>query len=511
MEEELKLTADELAALRQQLKREAKTKIVDFFEDEDTEEKVDATEEAEEEEEVDSKSVEVTVSEDKMSASIFLSYPAYGETYTVPEIMRELRSKGVISGIQTKVIMDSIQLGMYEEEIEVAVGTPETEGTEGYFEYLIDMEKRKQPDIREDGTVDYASMCRLTNVAAGDKIAVYHPAIQGTKGINVQGKPLTPKFVKDKPPLRGKYIEKNDDNEYFATIDGKISMSDNNVEILSVYEINEDLDMTKGTIEFYGDMIVNGNVESGVVIRAGRNITINGTVSGALIYSKGDVTITGGFIGGSKGKISSMGNVFCDFIEHGSVEAHGDIRANSSVNSTLEADGKVYLDGSRGVAIGGRIHGLRGVELRNCGTEVEPKTFIHAGFSVMDYQKFAKLNHRENKINTQLANAVSEMTTLLKIGRERGVNQKQKDRIFALNEEKDAAYQTLDEIARDKKTLGDKMAMAANAAIIVRGDIFPNSTIGIETSTLLIKEKKETFVRFVCKDEQIERRSVPKR
>ncbi len=507
MEEDIKLTPEELAALRQQLKRETKSKQTEALVEEDANKEAEGAEV--EEEVVETKSIEVHIAEDKMSATVNLSSPSYGEQYTVPEVMKALRSVGVISGIQTTVIMDIINLGMFDEDTEVAQGTPETEGVEGYYEYLVDMEKRKQPDIREDGTVDYASMCRLTNVAAGDKIAVYHPAIQGTKGINVLGKELIPKFVKDRQPLRGKYIEKNEENEYFATIDGKISMSDNNVEILSVYEINEDLDMTKGTIEFYGDMIVNGNVEAGVVIRAGRNITINGTVSGALIYAKGDVTITGGFLGGTKGKISSMGNVYCEFIEHGTIEAHGDIRANSSMNSVLDADGKIYLEGSRGIVIGGRIHGLRGVDIRTSGTIVEPKTFIHAGFSVMDYQKFAKLTHKENKINNRLAEAVGEMTELLKIGRERGVNQKQKDRIFELNEEKDAAYQTLDEIARDKRVLGDKMAMAAGAQIIVRGDVFPNTTIGIETSTLLIA-REETYVRYVCKNDQIERKSVPK-
>lgn len=508
-EQDNKLSAEELAELRRQLKKEAekaKAKEPEEIVDEIIENDGEPTEEEDIEE---LKHVDVVISEDRMTAYAVLMTPKRSARYTIPEVVAELRANKVVLGIQTNAIMEMINLGMYEEEVEVAKGKPETPGTEGYYEYLIDMEKRTKPEIHEDGTVDYTVMNRLVNVNEGDKIAIYHPAIQGTKGFDVCGKELAPKFVRDLPPLRGKYVRKTDDNEFFATMSGKISRSDNNIEILNVYEINEDLDPTKGVLEFYGDIIINGNVEDGVVIRAGRNLTINGTVSSARIQAGGDVVLSNGIQGYEGGKITTRGNVYASFVEYATIEARGDVHANYLLNSTVKSDGIVYVEGTKGSVIGGYVHGLKGVELIDAGNITEPRNFIHAGFSVEEYRKFAKLKKKEEDLNAALAMAVAEMTGLLRIGKERGVTQAQKDRIFELNEQKDAANATLDQISIEKKELGEKIGKGANASIIARGTLYRNTTISIETAVLNILEE-ESYVRFLAKDNEVIRRPVPK-
>lgn len=499
MGDESKLSKEELAELREQLKNEAS------FEKNEasiTDESDDKPEEIS-----DNKIITITISEDMMKAYVRLSVPLGNATYVVPELMAELRKNRVISGIQTETIINMVNLGMYDEDILVAEGKDVTPGTEGYYEFLIDMEKKTSPDIREDGSADYASMTRLINVAKGDKIAIYHPAVQGQKGYNVCGAELLPKYAKELAPLRGKYIEKNDDNEYFATIDGKISRNDLNIEILNVYEINEDLDFTRGTIEFYGDMIVNGNVESGVVIRAGRNLTINGTVAGAKIYAGGDVILSQGIQGNDKGMISARGSIFADFIEHARVESKSDVHANYFMNSKITAMGKVIADGSRGLILGGDINGLRGVEARDIGNITEPVSFVHAGFSLSDYEHFSDLNKKEKEINDNLAKVIYEMSELLKIGRERGVNQKQKDRIFELKNLKDEANLSIEKIIAAKKELGEMMALSAGAYVAVRGTAYRNTTVSVGVAKLFI-DSEESFIKFISKNDLIEKRAM---
>ena len=46
------------------------------------------------------------------------------------------------------------------------------------------------------------------------------------------------------------------------------------------------------------------------------------------------------------------------------------------------------------------------------------------------------------------------------------------------------------------------------ASIIIRGDIYPNVYICIDTAKLCIT-RKESYTRYVCKNNTIERRTIP--
>ncbi len=492
MEDGKRLSSEELAKLREQLKREASAS---------SREEVVETESPEEEV---NRRITVEVDEDKMHATVRLAVPRGDDKYTVPQVISELRRNRVVLGIKSDAIMEMINLGQYEEDIVVAEGKESEPGEDGYYEFLIDMEKRKEPDVREDGTIDYTSMNRLANVAEGDRIAVYHPCKQGTPGFDVCGaeRPLKP--VKDLPKLRGRYLNyKEDTNEYFTTIAGKISRSDYNIEILSVHEINDDLDLTYGTVEFFGDIVINGNVESGAVIRAGRNVLINGTVSSGKVFAGGDVVLTKG--AQSKSKISARGNVYAEFLEFCDIEARGEIHANYLLNSEISSSQRVMVDGKKGSVIGGHTHALKGVELRTAGNYTEPRTVLHAGFQLEDYEKYNDLNIREESINNDLALIVAEATELLKISKERGATQDQKNKIHELNIKKDAAYATLDEIKAEKKELAKKMTEGTNSYIEIRQDAYRNTIISIDDAEMpLLKE--ESCVRYVCNRGIIERK-----
>ncbi|MBQ0027918.1 MAG: DUF342 domain-containing protein [Lachnospiraceae bacterium] len=500
MDTDKKLSAEELAELRRQLKRELAGEIEDRPKSDDTDDESSPLF-------VESKVVTVSIAEDQMSASVTLSVPLGNELYNVPEIIRELRANKVVLGIQSQVIMEMVNLGQYETETVVAVGKEVVPGVEGYYEFLVDMEEHKTPEIREDGTVDYTAVGKLTNVAEGDKIAIYHPAVQGTRGFTVCGAELLPKFAKDLPVLRGKFISHNEEFEYFATRDGRISYSNYNVEILDVYEINEDITLNFGKVEFYGDIIINGNVETGSSIRAGRNITINGTVANARISAGGDITLTRGIQGNGQGRVTTRGNVFAEFIEYAVVEAAGDVFSNYILESNVSAGGKLIADGNRGSVIGGTVHGLLGVEIKNAGTKIEQRTVIHAGFKQEDYHRFSELSKQENAINNNLANLVGELSDLLKIARERGLNGSQKEEVARLNEKKDEAYAELDSISLKKKELGEKMAKSAGAAIVVKGEVNCNTVITIDAAATIIG-KTETYLKYLCRNDEIVRRTI---
>ena len=506
MEEIKKLTPEQLAELR--------AKIRNANPDRKDSDAATAVEQPQENEAVWSphiskKKITVEIAEDKMSATIMLADPE-DEKYLVPELVGELRQNKVVVGIKTEALIKMVQEKIYDTPVEVAAGKPLVPAQEGYFEFFFDTEEHKTPVIKEDGTTDYAAVGRLENVKEGQLIARYHPAVQGTNGYDVMGHEMVAKIARELNVLRGQHIERNDEtNEYFATLSGKISLKDNNIEILDVYEINEDVTIIRQKVEFYGDLTINGDVENGVTIRAGRNVVINGTVGAAFIYAGGDIILKRGITGAGRGKVSARGNIFSDFIEHARVEAGQDVYANSIINSEVITNGNVTVSGKQGSIIGGNTHGLKGIVANAAGSPSEVKTILHAGFLKEDYTKFLVLDTKEKKTAAQLEQLVDEMTTLLKARAKAGsITDSQRERIMNMNKTKDSLQEELRNIKSDKEDLSRKMAMGGNASIIIRGDVHRNVLISIDTAKLSILAK-ETYIRYVCRNDAIERRTVP--
>ena len=491
-----KLTPQELAELRMQLKMEQSGLT---------------GEEEQEILELSAKKTTVTVARDKMSASIMLHEPE-DEVYTKEEIIEALNKNNVIAGIDDDVVKQLVAGDLYDEEVVVAKGTPPVQGKDGYFEFFFDIVSRTKPLIREDGSADYSAMGRLATIQEGDLIAKYHNSVQGEKGETVTGAELMPRYVRELPVLRGKSIARNDEtNEYTATASGKISYQNGNVEILVVYEIDTDVDSITGNIEFYGDIVITGNVESGVTVRSGRNITIEGTVSSAKLFAAGDIVLQRGIQGGGKGKVSARGNVFADFIEYAEITAGGDVNANSIIGSQIDASGHVVLQGKRGSVMGGVTHGLKGITLKTAGNLSEVKTTLHAGFKEEDYQKTADLIREEKELTQTVNQLVKKMTAILQQRKKSntGFNKKQKAILLELNDKKEEYYKRIDEIGKDKQELATKMELGRTASIIIKGDIFRGTTVSIDVASLNVM-KQESFARYICKNDKIERRTVPR-
>lgn len=452
------------------------------------------------------KSIEITVSEDRMSATAVVSDPGE-DVYQFQEIMSFIRNRKIVVGIKPQAIFEIINNNIYDEPVVIAQGKPNVPSVEGYFEFFFDTEEHKTPEIREDGTADYSAVGRLANVKEGERIALYHPAIQGENGFDVYGNELISKIVKELPPLRGQYIRYDEETyEYFAKRDGKISINDNNIEILDVHEISGNVTVIQGKVEFFGDLYIHGDVENGVLIRAGRNVIVDGTVGAATIHAGGDIILQKGIQGAGAGKVSARGNIFSDFIEYSKVDAGMDVYANSIINSEISTYGSVVVSGSHGSIIGGDTHGLKGIVANAAGNANEVKTILHAGFLLEDYNTYMELNKSEKKSVDELEKLLVTISEMFKMNKT--ISEVQKQELLKLNEKKIEIQKTIDQIKDDKADISRKMSLGAGAAIIIRGDINRNVVICIDTAIKYILNK-ETFVKYICKNDEIERRTVP--
>ncbi|MCR5278708.1 MAG: FapA family protein [Lachnospiraceae bacterium] len=434
----------------------------------------------------------IRISEDKMEAWIYLNPPKQGESfYSRDLIMQFISENKVVRGLHTSNIAAIAKKHVYEREILIARGKVPIEGVDGYFEYFFDISSKKEPKEREDGTVDYSSMSELTNINAGDVIAKYHHAIQSEDGFDVTGKEIKAKPAKELAVLKGRGFNNDaDPDTYVATMAGKISLVNGRIDIKNVHEIRGDVDLVTGKVEFFGDIHITGTVGAGVVIRASRNITIDGVVESAYIYAGGDVVLTRGIQGNGKGRVVAKGNVSAEFIEFAYIESVGNIRSNSFMNANVFAEGEVIADGKKGVIIGGNVRGLHGVQAQTVGNETETKTTVGAGFSAEDYDSYVEFMSKESEAQKLLSDVVDRMTEILKnkrLGRDKYNTATDKE-LLELNEKKDIYFKNLDEARMGKEKIAARIEEGKGAQIRVNGKVYMGTTVALEGELLVLQE-----------------------
>lgn len=442
------------------------------------------------------------IDDDKMAAWLYLTPPEEGQTYTKRDLENYLELNGVIRGYHSSNLSAMVKKKVYDREILVAKGAEVQPGTDGYFEYLFAPEEHMGPKVNEDGSVDYSSMSALQNVHKGDKVAIYHYAVQGVNGYTVVGGEMKADPVRDLPPMRGKGITR-ENGIYYAQSDGKIEVKEGKIDIQNVHEIMGDVDAIIGKIEFFGDVIINGNVEGGIVIRAGRNIEIHGTTGAATLFAGGDVMLTRGIQGG--GKISARGNVFAEFIESTVVDAGGLVQANVILNAKVSAKNKVISIGRRGAIIGGSVHALKGIEAMTAGNDVELKTILHCGYAPESFDKLLEARRKESEIKEKLSKLVDTMTEALREKRMRGANTSRNTEASLLewNRLKDEYFAELDKIGKEREELETTMEEGRDSYIKIDGNIYRNVVIGINAESMTL-DRSTCYMRYAAEKGVIE-------
>ncbi len=440
----------------------------------------------------------VKIDDDNMCAFLYLMPPGDGkDRYTMEELVAFLQKNGVTTGYHHSNLAAMIKKKVYKREIVAARGQAAVEGRDGYFDYKFDPDQYRAPKVLADGRVDYTNMSTLQNVKKGDVVAIYHHVMPGQDGYDVKGKPILAARVKEIPPLRGQAVSNQEDPDvYLATKSGKIEFKDGRIDIQNLHEINGDVTLITGKVEFFGDVVINGNVESGVVIRAGRNIEIKGTVEAVNLFAGGDIILGRGIQGGQKAKVSARGNIFADFIEHTVVMAGGSVQANTILNSRISADDKVILTGKKGAIIGGYTHAAKGITATEIGNGAEMRTVVHAGCDKEIYQRAQEARKREPELLRQLKDIAEEMETLR---RQRASASGKSIEILeskfkALEKKSQAPKAELMELRKECQELDNAIMAGQGAEIEVSGNIYRGTVIcfaqvqmPIEHSTCFMK------------------------
>lgn len=445
---------------------------------------------------------EVLISEDRMAAKLKLCRNVSGGEWTVEELKNLIASKGVKTEIKESSICDVICNEIYDVAIEVSRGKEPVSGKDGYYVYHVATpEVEAAPKELEDGTVEYVKTTAHTVVEEGDLLAEYVPATNGEYGYTVENKMLPPKRGKDLPMLKGKGFY-HEDGKYYAASHGMVEITERGFRITNLLEVEGNVDINYGHIDFDGNVNIRGDVKSGMNVRAAGNIEIKGHVGNCQIEAGKDIIVHNGMQGKFSGKLVAGGNIECKFFENSQAVAKGNIVVRSVMNSQLEAEGKVMVEGKDAVVLGGSVHAVQGMEVAEAGNDTEIETLLVAG-------ALPDTLHRDRELVALIEKVESEVDLLDRSAKimERMANtnltKETNNRRMKIIQAKVIKSAELKKYQMEKMRSEALIQSGKNANVVVQKVIFPGCRVEIAGVGIDVKQELK-HVKFVLRDGNIE-------
>ena len=301
------------------------------------------------------------------------------------DIAQALEAQKIRFGINWPLVNDLCKRPEFYHVFVIARYAPPTVGADGYVEYLFNTVDSFQPKINEDGTADYKNINYIKSAEKGQVLCRRYPAAKGADGTDVFGLTIPGIFGKDPMNPAGKNTALNEDEtELIAQVSGRIRHSFGIVSIEEVLVL-EAVDNSTGNIDFIGSLVVKGDVAPGFEIRATGDITVKGSVEGAVIHAGKSVVVSGGVFGKNTGTLAGS-DIRCKFIQNCDVTATGNIYADSILHSKVKSGGDVILSGGQAALVGGQVVAAGKVVAKSIGNSnhVVTEVVINAPNSLIE-------------------------------------------------------------------------------------------------------------------------------
>lgn len=446
---------------------------------------------------VSSTETSVSISQDGMSASLYLTPPQDGP-YTVEYLVTLLGEHNIKQGVNLASLQRIVRKELYNEAIVVARGKDAVNGKDGFFTFHFNTEQTDhRPTILANGSVDYFNNASYEFAKEDQLLAEYTSATPGEYGYTVTGKLIIPKRGKDLPYLRGKGIRITEDKtKYFATCSGQIEFKNNQINIVNCLSINKDLDISVGNINFDGNVEIMGNIIPNMIVRATGYVKVNGYVESATIYAGGDVVLAKGIQGGGVSYIESGGDVSAPFFESTTIKCEGCLNSNHILNCDVTANDSVLLSGKRGLILGGTTRALRYIDATSVGNKAELPTKLILGVDSEIIKQYGETIQSISKTKLEISALKKNLIIFEEQHQTEHYTYKTLQKAIKLKED-------------DLQVLNDKLnecnriiEFASTACASFRGHVYPGTSIFINAEKHQIKEEQHQ-VTFRLRDRKI--------
>ena len=328
------------------------------------------------------------------------------------EIFEYLKEQEITYGILENDIIEFCKNKEYSKELIAAGGKEPVNGKDAEIIYNFDISNEKKFAEGDDGTIDFRNLNNVTNVKKDTVLCYIVPAAEGEDGIDVYGNPISYKKGRDISFNYGKNTYISEDGlQLLASTDGCVEFKNNKVYVEDVYKVNN-VDNSTGNIDFVGSVIINGDVKEGFSVTAAGDIKIRGMVEGAYIKSDGDVVISKGMNGMSKGSIYAKGNITSKYIENATIVSEKNIYAEALINSNVKAGDSIIIKGLISSIIGGTTAAKNKIYAKTIGNKTNPETNII--IDLTEYIEEQKKIEKKIRMNRRLKEELSEKNNKIK-------------------------------------------------------------------------------------------------
>lgn len=443
-------------------------------------------------------SYRLTVSPNKMTVIIRFYPPSLkGERMSSEELLNDLALKKITTGIRTEEIRKFLEAPEYCTDFVAAQGKIPRIGKDARIEYYFETNLKAKPTLKEDGTVDFFHLNTIAHCNKGDVLARLFPEDPGDPGLSVYGERVKPREVKKEVLKFGNNISLSEDGQVLtADVDGHVTLVGGKVFVSNVLEV-ENVDSATGNIDYDGSVRINGNVCTNFEVRAKGNIEVKGVVEGAFLEAGGDIIITRGVNGTSKGAIRAEGNIVAKFIENANITAGGYIETEAILHSDIYAGTEIIVTGKKGFITGGKVSARNLLQVKTLGSSMGASTVVEVGVDPglkARMQQMQKRIAESNKAIVEIYPILSAMTKKLVQGEK--LRPEQVKTLRELMQKEEEYKQKIEEDTKAYKVLQKMMDESASSSIEVKGTVYPGTKICISDASMIVKTAM-SYCKFV--------------
>ena len=201
---------------------------------------------------------------------------------------------------------------------------------------------REKAEVAGEARVDFRELSLFVLVKKDDVLATLTAKQEGALGRNCAGSPSR-SAKSPSSPKPGKNTQWKD-GKMVATCDGRFQATTESFWVDEVLSIQGDVDLSVGNIDFPGDVVIQGELRDGFVVKAGKSVLCGGSMDAARVECKGNLVTKAGIIGKDKAVLRVGGSAEAKFIEGCTLDCDRTVRVRTNVlNSAIRTGDRLEM------------------------------------------------------------------------------------------------------------------------------------------------------------------------
>lgn len=448
----------------------------------------------------------IEVEDGGLTAYLDYEPPLGGKSYTAADILAALEEEGIVYGIKEEEFLNEFDPAQELSDFKIAKGDQAIAGDNAELEFKFDTESESNKvKISEDGKADFYNLGRIVNVEEGEVLVTKEPATAGEAGKDVWGAEIPPQPGEEIALPAGKNVSIDEEElKLIADIEGQASYDGSKVNVDDTHEVNGDVDLSTGNIDFTGNVLVRGDVKEGMEIDAHGSVEVQGSVYEADIKSGGQIIINKGFVGSNRGSLEAEGNIEVKFIENGIVKTQNNLIVRDAIiHSDTDVKGKITVTEGKGLISGGTIRAGEEIIAEEIGSNLATSTTVAVGITPELRDEYHETDEKLTELQKDLNETVKNVNLLKKVKKQQdGLDERKEMLLNQLIRKRFTLANELEEVKEKKQELSEELEKRKEGTIKVKKEINPGVVIMIGTYKRKVTEKNSN-VKYYLKEGEI--------